>query len=177
VPYGGGMTSHADWQVKTPQPASSHARQWLAAVLLAAVFGIILLITMWPVPVDRGYSGSIDKVLAVLHRNGVPNWFGYNRLEFTANIIMFIPLGFLVALLLSQRLWWLALIICPAFSVSIELTQAVFLAARFATVSDVISNSIGAFVGIFFALLIRAAVYQRDQKVIARALWQREDAR
>ena len=171
------MTSHADWQVKTPEPAPSRARQWLAAVLFAAVLGIILLVTLWPVPVDTGYSGSIDKLLAVLHRNGIPNWFDYNGLEFTANIIMFIPLGFLVALLLSQRIWWLALIICPAFSVSIELTQAVFLAARFATVSDVISNSIGAFVGIFFAVLIRAAVHQRDQKVIARALWQREAGR
>jgi glycopeptide antibiotics resistance protein len=144
------MTTHADWQQKTKEPAPSHARQWLAAVLLAAVFGTILLITMWPAPVDKGYSGSIDKVLTVLHRNGVPTWFGYNCLEFTANIIMFIPLGFLVALLLSQRLWWLALIICPAFSISIELTQATFLAARFATVSDVVSNSTGAFIGIFF---------------------------
>ena len=177
MPYGGGMTTHADWQQKTKEPAPSHARQWLAAFLLAAVLATVLLVTMWPVPVDRGYSGSIDKLLAVLHRNGVPTWFGYNRLEFTANIIMFIPLGFLVALLLSQRLWWLALIICPAFSVSIELTQAAFIAARFATVSDVIANSTGAFIGIFVAVLIRAAVYQRDQKVIARAFWQREAAR
>jgi glycopeptide antibiotics resistance protein len=171
------MTSHADWQWNIPEPAPSHARQWLAAVLLAAVIGTILLVTMWPVPVDKGYSGSIDKLLTVMRRNGVPTWFGYNRLEFTANIIMFIPLGFLVALLLKQRLWWLALIICPAFSVSIELTQAAFLAARFATVSDVVSNSIGAFIGIFFAVLIRAAVYQRDQKVIARACWEREAGR
>lgn len=167
------MTLHADWQVKTPEPASSHARQWLAALLLAAVFGTILLITMWPAPVDKGYSGSIDKMLTVMHRHGIPNWFGYDHLEFTANIVMFVPLGFL----LTQRFWWLALIICPAFSVSIELTQATFLAARFATVSDVVSNSIGAVIGIFFAVLIRAAVYQRDQKVVARALWQREDAR
>lgn len=177
MPYGGGMTLHADWQVKTPEPASSHARQWLAASLLAAVFGTILLITMWPAPVDKGYSGSIDKMLTVMHRHGIPNWFEYDHLEFTANIVMFVPLGFLVALLLTQRFWWLALIICPAFSVSIELTQATFLAARFATVSDVVSNSIGAVIGIFFAVLIRAAVYQRDQKVVARALWQREDAR
>ena len=177
MPYGGGMTSHADWQGNGPEPAPSHARQWLGAVLLAAVFGTILLITMWPAPVDKGYSGSIDKVLTVMHRHGIPNWFGYNHLEFTANIVMFVPLGFLVALLLTQRLWWLALIICPAFSVSIELTQAAFLAARFATVSDVVSNSIGALVGIFFAILIRAAVYQRDQKVIARAFWQREAGR
>ena len=171
------MSLHADWQVKTPEPASSHARQWLAALLLAAVFGTILLITMWPAPVDKGYSGSIDKVLTVMHRHGVPTWFGYNRLEFTANIIMFIPLGFLVSLLLSQRLWWFALVICPAFSISIELTQAAFLAARFATASDVISNSTGAIIGIFFAVLVRAAVYQRDQKVIARAFWQKGVAR
>ncbi len=171
------MTALADGQQNTVEPAPSHARQWLAASLLAFVVGIILLITMWPVPVDKGYSGSIDKVLTVLHRNGIPTWFGYNHLEFSANIVMFVPLGFLVVLLLKQRLWWLALIICPAMSISIELTQAAFLAARFATVTDVMSNSIGAILGILIGALLRSAVYTRDQKVIARALWQRDAAK
>ena len=171
------MTSYDDGQQKTVEPAPSHARQWLAAVLLVIVLGIILLITMWPAPVDKGYSGAIDKVLTVMHRNGIPTWFGYHHLEFTANIVMFVPLGFLITLLLTQRLWWLALIICPAISISIELTQAAFLAARFATVSDVVSNTIGAILGIFIGVLLRAVVYNRDQKVIARALWQRDAAK
>ena len=76
-----------------------------------------------------------------------------------------------IALLLPRRLWWLALLICPALSTCIELTQATFLAARFATVTDVISNSIGGVLGTIVAFLLRAIVYTRDEKVIAHALW------
>jgi len=65
-----------------------------------------------------------------------------------------LPAGFLVALLLPARRWWLALLICPAISIGIELTQAIFLSARFATVNDVIANSLGAVlgVGIYFVV-------------------------
>ena len=127
--------------------------------------------TLWPTPLDQGFESSINKLFVVLYRNGVPLWFGYNKLEFSANVLMFIPLGFLVALLLPARIWWLALIICPAMSIAIELTQALALSARFATVVDVMSNSLGAVVGILIAVMLRAIVYERDQKVVARAVW------
>ena len=126
---------------------------------------------MWPTALDSGFESSITRLLDVLHRNGVPEWFGYSKLEFTANIGMFVPLGFLVSLLLPVRVWWLSLIICPAISVAIELVQGAVLAGRFATVSDVIANSIGGLVGAFVALVIRAVVHRRDEKVIARAIW------
>lgn len=155
-------------------PPKSRARSWLGGVMLAAYVVVVLFATMWPTPLDQGYGAAIEKLLAVLHRNGVPEWFGYNKLEFSANILMFVPLGFLVALLLPARAWWLALIICPALSIAIELTQAVALSARFGTITDVISNSIGALVGVFLAVLLRAAVYERDQKLIARTLWEHE---
>lgn len=132
---------------------------------------VVLCATMWPTPLDQGYGAAIQKVLDVVHRNGVPEWFGYKKLEFSANVVMFIPLGFLVALLLPARVWWLALIICPALSIGIEITQASFLAARFASVTDVVSNSTGAVVGILMAVVLRALVYERDKKVVARALW------
>ncbi|HAM26867.1 MAG TPA: VanZ family protein [Microbacteriaceae bacterium] len=156
------------------QPPKSRVRLWLAAIALAACLTIVLFITMWPVPVDQGYGGAIAKMLAVLHRNGIPGWFGYNKLEFSANIVMFVPIGFLAALILPVRTWWLALVICPLFSTGIELTQGAFLAARFASVTDVLSNSIGAVVGVLVAVILRALVYARDQKVIALALWERE---
>ncbi|WP_394769539.1 VanZ family protein [Lacisediminihabitans sp.] len=156
------------------EPPKSRVRVGLAAIALASCLAIVLTLTMWPVPVDQGYGGAIAKMLAVLHRNGVPEWFGYNKLEFSANVVMFVPIGFLVALILPMRAWWLALIVCPLFSVAIELTQGAFLSARFATVSDVVSNSIGAVVGVLIAVTLRALVYTRDQKVVARVLWERE---
>lgn len=164
APRGTDLTSTA--------PPKSNARVALASVLLATSVIIVLLATLWPTPLDQGYSAAIQKVLNVVHRNGVPEWFGYNKLEFSANIAMFVPLGFLAALLLPSRVWWLALIIGPGMSIAIEWTQATFLAARFATATDVVSNSIGAVIGIVVAVVLRSVVYERDQKVIARALWQ-----
>ncbi|MBX0300982.1 VanZ family protein [Cryobacterium sp. 1639] len=153
-------------------PPKSRMRQQLGLTLVLAYGSIVLLATMWPTPLDQGYAASINRVLDVLHRNGVPEWFGYNKLEASANILMFVPLGFLVSMLLPVRVWWLALIICPGLSVAIELTQAFALSARFATVSDVIANSTGAIIGAVLAVILRAAIYQRDEKIIARRIWE-----
>lgn len=155
-------------------PPKSQARVWLAVSSLSAYGAIVLLTTMWPTPIDQSFEGSVDKVLNVLHRTGVPEWFGYNKLEFSANVIMFVPLGFLVSMLLPVRLWWLALFICPGISAAIELTQGALLSSRFSTINDVIANSIGAFCGALVAFALRAAVYRRDEKVIARAMWLRQ---
>ncbi|MET0885869.1 MAG: VanZ family protein [Mycetocola sp.] len=158
-------------------PPKSRVRQHLGLGLVLAYGLIVLLATMWPTPLDQGFESSINRLLAVLHRNGIPEWFGYNKLEFSANVAMFVPLGFLVSMLLPVRVWWLALIICPGASVAIELTQAFALSARFATVSDVVSNSIGALIGAVLAVILRAAIYERDEKIIARRLWEMQVTR
>lgn len=137
---------------------------------LAAYLAIVIAITMSPTPIDQGYESAIDRVLAVLHRNGVPGWFGYNKLEFSANVVMFIPIGFLVALAMPARLWWIALALCPGMSVAIEPIQGAVLTERFSTITDVAANTLGALVGITAAVALRALVYHRDQLVIAEAL-------
>jgi len=158
-------------------PPKSRLRESLGVITLIVYGLIVLLATMWPTPLDQGYSSSIDSLLAVLHRNGIPGWFGYGKLEFLANVAMFLPIGFLVSMLLPARAWWVSPIICIAASIGIEVTQSLFLSARFATLMDVVANTCGALAGALIAIAIRSAVYQRDQKVIARALWQASAAR
>lgn len=158
------------------QPPPSHARRNISLLLLLAYAGIVAAMTLSPTPLDQGFESSIDKLLGVLHRNGVPEWFGYDKLEFTANIVMFIPLGFLLGLALPARVWWLALIASPAISIAIEMTQAGLLTERFATASDVIANTLGGLFGTLLAVLLRATVNARDEKVVARALWQARQA-
>lgn len=154
-------------------PAKSHARLWIAGIGLVIVGSLILLITMWPTPVDQGYESTVKRVLQILHDNGVPMWFGYNKLEFSANIVMFVPLGFFVGLILHRRVQWLGLVLVPLVSTGIELTQYLLLEQRYATVPDVIANSLGGWFGVVCAMMLRAAVYARDEKVIARADWRR----
>ena len=163
--------------VSARPPRKSQLRTGLALTGLIICAAVILWATMSPTPLDQGYESAIDRFLAVLHRNGVPVWFGYNKLEFSANILMFLPLGFLLALALPRRAAWVALLLIPAFSVSIELVQAAALSARFATPMDVLANTIGGYIGAVVAFIIRAAVYSRDEKVIARADWERATGR
>lgn len=151
----------------------SRLRHYISLCGVLGYGAIVLLITMWPRHVDEGLEGLIAKVLRKLHEHGVPDWFGYGELEFSANVLMFIPLGFFLALLLSQRFWWLAVLIGPAFSAAIEAAQYVYLDDRTADVSDFISNSIGALLGALVAFIIRALVYHRDRMLIDYELWRR----
>ena len=168
------MLTDPRYAVRRQMPPKSRVRESWAAAGLAVCICVVLLATMWPAPLDRGYESSIAKFLDVLHRYGVPLWFGYNKLEFFANIVMFLPVGFLLTLLFPKGLWWIALFACPALSIGIELVQAAALTERFATVNDVIANSSGALIGIVIAVCIRAVVHGRDQKIIARALWAKQ---
>lgn len=119
------------------------------------LFGaIILVITLWPQPVDRGQEGTVAAVLDLMHAVGVPAWFGYRSLEFSANVVMFLPLGFFAALLLPRRFRWAALALPPLVSAGVETAQLVFLEDRFATLLDVLANSLGGWIGALAAFLI-----------------------
>jgi len=159
-----------------PPPPRSHARLWIASALLAVYVGFVLLVTMWPNPKQLEFDSIAGRVLRVLHNFGVPTWFGYDKLEFTANIALFVPLGLLLGLVFSARFWWVALPVLPGFSIAIELTQGLALEDRVATVFDVIANTIGGWTGLFIAIVLRALIHARDQTIIEREIWERNAA-
>lgn len=154
-----------------PRPPKSHLRAWLAWLGLLAYGAVVLAATMSPTPLDSGYRGAIDKVLAVLHRNGLPTRIDYPEVEFGANVLMFIPLGFFIGLVLPRIAVWAGIFIVPALSGAIEFIQGQLLAERFSTLQDVLANSLGGWTGLLIAMIIRAVVHARDEKVVARALW------
>jgi hypothetical protein len=126
---------------------------------LLAVFALsVLAITLTPEPVDRGMQPTIVRVLSALHNRGLPEWFGYAALEFGANVALFVPLAFLIGMALPLRLWWVPLAVGPGLSVVIEVTQAVALSARFASVGDVVANSLGTVIGTGIALAFRVSI-------------------
>ena len=93
------------------------------------------------------------RALRKLHRWGVPASFDYGVVELAANVLLFLPLGALVARILGARLWWGGVAVGFVVSVLIELAQLVFLPARFPSVADVAANTFGAMVGAFAAQL------------------------
>lgn len=141
--------------------------RWASIALLVAVSAVVLLATLWPTPIDRGYRRTISRFLGVLHDIGVPEWFAYAQFEFSANVVMFAPLGFLLVLALSGRRWWLAVVLPFAGSVSIEIIQGGLLHERYASAADVAANTLGALIGAALALGLRAVVHARDRAVAA----------
>lgn len=110
-----------------------------------SLYGVALaLIAFWPEHVDKNFSPLIEKLIAV-----VP-LLTYQRLEFGANIALFIPLGLLLTMMLHRRPH-LTLPIAVICSVAIESAQAVLLEHRTPSVLDIIANTAGACIGIVLA--------------------------
>ena len=74
------------------------------------------------------------------HVPGVSIW------DIILNVVLFMPLGFLVTLLFPEIAWWKILIIAMAMSVAIE-TNQYFFEKGIAQIDDVMHNSIGAILG------------------------------
>ncbi|MFT4307662.1 MAG: VanZ family protein [Microbacterium sp.] len=107
---------------------------WVYALVLAAI-------AVWPTPVD----GDAGPLLAFLRR--VVPALTYARVEFGANILLFVPFGILLALIL-RRSRYLVLPIAFVTTVAIESVQGIVLALRTASVLDVVANTVGACVGL-----------------------------
>ncbi|MGI6879278.1 VanZ family protein [Microbacterium sp. gxy059] len=159
------------------RPPRSRLRVGVASALFVVYLAFVLWVTMTPSLDGVGVDGVGDRLLRVLHRIGVPEAFGLPQLEFTANIGMFVPLGFLLGLALPGWGWWLALLLLPLLSGGIEYVQGAHLPDRVSDLRDLVSNSIGAWIGVFAAAWLRALVHGRDRKVVARALWEDRRAR
>ncbi len=161
-------------QLKERAPGRSGMRLVFGLSVLVLYTIFILIVTLSPTQMDVSYQNAVIRLLDVLHRNGVPAWFGYGEVEFLANVAMFVPFGFLVAILLPQKLSLLTVLVGPGFSVFVENFQRQFLDERVASIYDVYANSAGSIGGLILAALLRAVVHARDRRVIARAIWQYE---
>lgn len=109
---------------------------------------ILGFIGFWPSPVDRPAAGLLARILSFLHHNGFPAWFDYAAVEASANFLLYLPLGLLLALSYQGRYRWAASAVLGSLtSVCVELGQLAFLAERYPSVLDVIMNSFGAAAG------------------------------
>ena len=142
-------------------------RRPVAVALLGLYSAVVVLVVAWPSPIDRDQEGNITRVLGVLHAWGLPRWFDYLALEFTANIGMFVPLAFLLGLALPVRLGWVPFVAGPAVSVTIEVAQFLLLPERFGTPRDVLSNSIGAVIGGLLAIVVHPMLDVRLARKLA----------
>ena len=127
----------------------------LAAILAVAYFAALAAILFWPSPVDKPASGALTDLIDWLHGHGIPEWLvGYSQIEFSANILLFVPFGAILTLRLHRRLWWWTVPIAAGVSGLVELAQGAFLPQRFPSLLDVVANTSGAFLGALLVLFI-----------------------
>lgn len=145
------------WTIAAPGPpaaprrsAEFGARVWAALrtprVLLGIYVVVLALIALWPVPVDSGAGPMlrlVSRVIPILT---------YERIEFGANILLFVPLGVLLALILTQR--YLVVPIALVATVTIESLQALLIDRRTPSVLDIIANLAGAAIGLLIVALV-----------------------
>lgn len=135
-------------------PAPSHRALRIVGVIYAVAAGLIVF---WPSRVDAPADGLLSKVIGYLQAHGIPSWIlNYSSVEFTANVLMFVPAGFILAQLLATRLKapidaLIALILGIAASVCVELIQGALLPGRVADPRDVAANSLGTALGVLTA--------------------------
>lgn len=128
-----------------PSQGARRRTRVLAVVGLAYVLGAGLIL-LWPTSVTTGF-----RELLVRAADAFP--YGDKLLELAANVLLFVPAGWLAAELLRGR--W-RLVVIPAgilVSGAIELTQALLLPGRVASYRDVLANSIGVVIGVLIGIL------------------------
>jgi glycopeptide antibiotics resistance protein len=151
-------------------PRTSGPRHTLIAVLAIGYGTFLAFVVFWPSPIDAPVKSLLDRAISELHERGVPAFVDYGFIEFMSNVALFIPIGILFGMLVPLRWWPVALLLGPALSGLIELSQKLLLEERYSSVYDVVSNSIGASIGVLLAVVLRAVVAARDTAVIERHL-------
>lgn len=142
--------------------------------LFAAYLVALALIAYWPTTVDGGVEYQIYDVVRWCGEHGL-GFVSYELIERVANVLLFMPFGLLLAGLLPRgRRGW-AVAIAVAVSVAIEVGQLLFLPGRYPSLSDVVTNSLGATIGVVIVLVVGGARARRRDD--ARALAEASDSR
>jgi glycopeptide antibiotics resistance protein len=138
--------------------------------LSLATLGYLVLvgyITLGPQPVNADTDGIVSRLLILFGRYDATDWVTYSRLEFLANVAMFVPIGLFFLLLFGRRLWWLSILFGIALTCGIEYAQT-FLPTRVPDVRDLVSNSAGATIGVLVGLVLTAGKARRIRRARAR---------
>ncbi|MGW9402458.1 VanZ family protein [Arthrobacter sp. NPDC055585] len=136
-----------------PAPVKPNAspfvrRRFFPAALFAFYLAALAVIALWPSPIDSGAAGSsLRTVLDWLRDHGAPGWFNYGFVEFSANVVLFVPFGLMASASLNRRWVWTVPVAGFCISGAIELGQFLLRPERFATLSDLVANTLGAAAG------------------------------
>jgi len=110
----------------------------------------VVVVLLAPVSYAQIVGWITERVHALI--GGAP--FGAGWIEFSANIAIFVPLGFLLTALFRRH--WLGVVIALTMSAAAEGIQGL-IPSREASVRDIVANTLGAALGAFVAWMIIGA--------------------
>jgi len=139
-------------------------RHPVLSLLTGGYLAFVAWVTLTPQNYAAEHIAIIYRVLAVFHRNGYLLSIDDGRLEFLANIALFVPVGMFLLLLFGTRLWWFALAASLAMTTAIEVAQR-SIPGRVTDERDLVANGLGAVVGILIALVLTAPAALRRRRL------------
>ena len=131
-------------------------RHPLLSLVTLAYLAVVGWATLGPQPVDDRYGSWLWRLLRFFSAHDLTNWLTYSRVEFLANVAMFLPIGVFFLLLFGRNLWFVGILAGAALTLLIEGAQY-FLPGRVPDVRDLIANTLGAAIGVFVALALTAS--------------------
>lgn len=130
----------------------------IALIGLAVVVGGVLSLTLFG-GLPRGITPPqlyLDPV------EGARGWASIAWEPILDNLLLFVPVGALSAVVWWRRAAVLVWLGCVAFSAGIELFQYLVPTGRVANTADVLANAAGAALGILLAVILRGRVAPRE---------------
>lgn len=128
------------------------SRRTAGALLALYVVGAAVMVLA---PDSDLPTDTAEAIWRLLHRLGAPDWVTDEDVEVVLNVLLFVPLSFLGAVLRPGWGWlrWLG----AGFAVTavVEFVQGVFLPGRTPDVVDMVANTLGALLGYWLFLLAR----------------------
>jgi glycopeptide antibiotics resistance protein len=138
------------------------------SIVTLGYLAVVGWVTLGPQPLDGSGRRMLWRLLDVFGDHRATRWITYELVEFLANVGMFVPIGLFFLLLLGRTRAWLAMLLGVALTVGIETAQ-IFLAGRVSDPRDLLSNSLGALLGVLIALVLTAPAARRHQIEAERA--------
>jgi len=143
-------------------------RQPILTVATAGYLIFVGWLTLGPQPLDSNGRGILHRIIRFISGDDTLDWITFALVEFTANIVLFVPVGVLFTLMLGWRRWWLAALLGAGLTAAIEFAQ-LFIPNRVTDPRDLVSNSVGALIGVTLVLVFTAWRSNRSNRARERS--------